>query len=273
MIRAVVCGAAGRMGGRIIAMIREADDFTLVGAVEQPNSTSIGQDAGEVAGIGKLGVPVVGDLGAVVSEGQVVIDFTAPQAAISHVVTAAQAKVPVVVGTTGFSAADLSRIREHGSSVPCVLSPNMSIGVNLVFKVLAEVASVLGEGYDIEIVETHHRLKKDAPSGTALKMAQVIAETLGRDLDRVGVYGRKGMVGARGKEEIAIHALRAGDVVGDHTVIFDGMGERIEVTHRAHSRDNFARGALRAARWIIGRSPGLYDMQDVLGLRERSQGR
>jgi 4-hydroxy-tetrahydrodipicolinate reductase len=136
-----------------------------------------------------------------------------------------------------------------------------------VFKVLAEVARALGDGYDIEIVETHHRLKKDAPSGTALKMAHVIAETLGRDLDKVGVYGRKGMVGARGKEEIAIHALRAGEVVGDHTVIFDGMGERIEVTHRAHTRDNFARGAQRAARWVIGRPPGLYDMQDVLGLR------
>ena len=267
MIRAVVCGAAGRMGGRIIAMIREADDFTLVGAVEQPNSASIGQDAGEVAGMGKLGVPVVGDLSAVIGEGQVVIDFTTPQATLSHLAIAAQAKVPVVVGTTGFGTADLSRIKALSVAAPCVVSPNMSIGVNLVFKVLAGVASVLGEGYDVEIVETHHRLKKDAPSGTALKMAQVIAETLGRDLDKVGVYGRKGMVGARDKEEIAIHALRAGDVVGDHTVIFDGMGERIEVTHRAHSRDNFARGALRAARWIIGRPPGLYDMQDVLGLK------
>ncbi|MDE2180742.1 MAG: 4-hydroxy-tetrahydrodipicolinate reductase [candidate division NC10 bacterium] len=269
MIRAIVCGVAGRMGGRITAMIHETRDFTLAGAVERPSSPSIGQDAGEVAGIGKLGVPVVGDLGAVVSEGQVVIDFTAPQATMTHLAVAAQAKVPIVVGTTGFSTADLSRIKQLGSAVPCVLSPNMSIGVNLLFKVLAEVASVLGEEYDVEIVETHHRLKKDAPSGTALKMAQVIAETLGRELDKVVVYGRKGMVGARGKEEIAIHALRAGDVVGEHTVIFDGMGERIEVTHRAHSRDNFARGALRAARWVIGRPAGLYDMQDVLGLRER----
>jgi 4-hydroxy-tetrahydrodipicolinate reductase len=254
----------------MIAMIREADDFTLVGAVEQPNSASIGQDAGEMAGIGKLGVPVVGDLNAVIGEGQVVIDFTVPQATLTHLAIAAQAKVSVVIGTTGFSAADLNGIKELGAAVPCVLSPNMSIGVNLVFKVLAEVTSVLGEGYDVEIVETHHRLKKDAPSGTALKMAQVIAETLGRELDKVAVYGRKGMVGARGKEEIAIHALRVGDVVGEHTVIFDGMGERIEVTHRAHSRDNFARGALRAARWIIGRPAGLYDMQDVLGLKERS---
>jgi len=271
MIYAIVCGAAGRMGGRIVAMIRQSDDFTLVGAVEQPNSASIGQDAGEVAGIGKLGVPVTGDLGAVVSEGQVVIDFTAPQATISHLATAAQAKVPVVVGTTGCDTVQLDRIKELSASVPCVLSPNMSIGVNLVFKILAEVAPVLGDGYDVEIVETHHRLKKDAPSGTALKMARVIAAALGRDLDKVGVYGRRGMVGVRGKDEIAIHAVRAGEVVGDHTVLFEGGGERIEVTHRAHSRDNFARGALRAARWIIGRPSGLYDMQDVLGLK--SQGR
>lgn len=268
MIRAVVCGAAGRMGGRIIAMIREASDFILAGAVEQSNSASIGRDAGEVAGIGTLGVPIVGDLGAVVSKGQVVIDFTAPQAAMIHLAIAAQAKAPVVVGTTGFSATDLNRIKELGSAVPCVLSPNMSIGVNILFKVLAQVASTLGEEYDVEIVETHHRFKKDAPSGTALRMAQVVAEALGRELDKTGIYGRKGLVGERGKEEIAIHALRAGDVVGDHTVIFGGMGERIEVTHRAHSRDNFARGALRAAHWVIGRPPGLYDMQDVLGLKE-----
>lgn len=271
MIRAIVCGAAGRMGGRIIAMIHEAEDIALAGAVEQPGNPHIGLDAGEVAGIGKIGIPLIGDLSAVMDQGQVVIDFTTPHATMTHLAMAARVRMPVVVGTTGFSAADIGGIKEQSLAVPCVFSPNMSIGVNLVFKVLAEVARTLGDGYDIEIVETHHRLKKDAPSGTALKMAHVIAETLGRDLDKVGVYGRKGMVGARSKEEIAIHALRAGEVVGDHTVIFDGMGERIEVTHRAHSRDNFARGALRAARWIIGRSPGLYDMQDVLGLKGRSQ--
>ena len=269
MIRAIVCGAAGRMGGRIVAMIHEADDFTLVGAVEQPNSASIGKDAGEVAGIGRIGVPLTGDLGTVMGEGQVVIDFTAPQAAMTHLAIAAEAKVPVVVGTTGLSAADLNRIKKLSSAAPYVVSPNMSVGVNVLLKVLAEVASTLGEEYDIEIVETHHRFKKDAPSGTALKMAQVVAEALGRELDKTGIYGRRGLVGVRGKEEIAIHALRAGDVIGDHTVIFGGMGERIEVTHRAHSRDNFAHGALRAARWIIGRPPGLYDMQDVLGLKER----
>jgi 4-hydroxy-tetrahydrodipicolinate reductase len=258
------------MGGRIIAMLHEADDFTLIGAVERPGNPRIGHDAGEVAGIGKIGIPLVGDLGTVMGEGQVVIDFTAPEATMAHVGIAACARVPVVVGTTGLGAADLERIKELSSTAPCVVSPNMSVGVNVLLKVLAEVASTLGEEYDVEIVETHHRFKQDAPSGTALKMAQVIAKTLDRELDATGIYGRKGLVGARSKEEIAIHALRAGDVIGDHTVIFGGMGERIEVTHRAHSRDNFARGALRAARWIIGRPPGLYDMQDVLGLKNRT---
>ncbi len=269
MIRAVVCGAAGRMGGRITAMMRESDDFTLVGAVERSGNERIGHDAGEVAGIGKIGVPLVGDLGTVMSQGQVIIDFTTPHATMTHVALAVQAQVPVVVGTTGLTAADLERIKALSSTVPCVVSPNMSVGVNVLLKALAEVAATLGDAYDVEIVETHHRFKQDAPSGTALKMAQVIAQTLGRELDTAGIYGRSGVTGARSTEEIAIHALRAGDVIGDHTVIFGGMGERIEMTHRAHSRDNFARGALRAARWIIGRPPGMYDMQDVLGLRAR----
>ena len=269
MIRAIVCGAAGRMGGRIIAMIHEADDFILAGAVERPGNPHIGQDAGEVAGIGKIGTPLVGEMGSVVGDGQVVIDFTAPQAAMTHLAISAQAKVPAVVGTTGFGAADLNRIKDLSSAAPCVLSPNMSIGVNVLLRVLTQVARALGDEYNVEIIETHHRFKKDAPSGTALKMAQTIAEALGRDLDKTGIYGRKGLVGERGKEEIAIHALRAGDVIGEHTVIFGGIGERIEITHRAHSRDNFARGALCAARWVLGQPPGLYDMQDVLGLKER----
>jgi 4-hydroxy-tetrahydrodipicolinate reductase len=258
------------MGGRIVAMIHEADDFTLAGAVERPDHSALGKDAGELAGVGRLGVRVAGDLRSVVKDGQVVFDFTAPQAAIANLEVAARAKVPMIVGTTGFSAAELNKIREMSAGVPSVLSPNMSVGVNVLFKALAEVASTLGSDYDVEIFETHHRFKKDAPSGTAIRMAQAIAGALGRDLDKTGVYGRKGLVGERGKEEIAIHALRAGDVVGEHTVVFGGMGERVEITHRAHSRDNFARGALRAARWIIGRPPGLYDMQDVLGLKNRS---
>ena len=270
MIRAIVCGAAGRMGGRIVALVQEADDFALVGAVERLGHPGLSKDAGEAAGIGKIGLSLTDDLRSVVKEGQVVFDFTTPEAALAHLAIAAEARVPVVLGTTGLSAAHLNKARELTAAAPCVLSPNMSVGVNILYKVLAEVASTVGGDYDVEIFETHHRFKKDAPSGTALRMAQVIASALGRELDRTGIYGRKGMVGERGKEEIAIHALRAGDVVGEHTVVFGGMGERIEITHRAHSRDNFARGALRAARWVVGKAPVLYDMQDVLGLRSRS---
>jgi len=267
MIRAIVCGAAGRMGGRIVALLQEAHDFALAGAVERPGHPGIGKDAGEAAGVGKCGIDLVGDLRAVVKEGQVVLDFTNPESAIAALAITADARVPMVIGTTGISAAGLDRIRELSTTIPCVLSPNMSVGVNILYKVLADVASTLGDDYDVEIFETHHRFKKDAPSGTALRMAQVIASALGRNLDKAGIYGRKGMVGERVKEEIAIHALRAGDVVGEHTVVFGGMGERVEITHRAHSRDNFGRGALRAARWVIGRPPGLYDMQDVLGVK------
>jgi 4-hydroxy-tetrahydrodipicolinate reductase len=172
-----------------------------------------------------------------------------------------------VIGSTGFTAEEMKRARELADSVRCVLTPNMSVGVNVLLKVLADVAGILGDDYDVEIVEAHHHLKKDAPSGTALKMAQVIAESLGRDLDQVGVYSRKGMIGERTKPEIGIQTVRAGDIVGEHTVIFGGMGERLEFIHRAQSRDNFARGAIRAALWIVGRENGLYDMQDVLGLK------
>jgi 4-hydroxy-tetrahydrodipicolinate reductase len=180
---------------------------------------------------------------------------------------ASQAGVAAVVGTTGLSEADITRARELAARVPCVQSPNMSVGVNVLYGVLARVARTLGDGYDIEIIEAHHHFKKDSPSGTADRMARVLAEALGRDLRKVGVYGRFGIVGERTKEEIGVHAIRAGDIVGEHTILFGGMGERIEITHRAHSRDNFAFGALRAARWVVGRSPGLYDMLDVLGLK------
>jgi len=173
-----------------------------------------------------------------------------------------------VIGSTGFTAVEMKKVRELAASARCVLAPNMSVGVNVMLKVLADVSGLLGDDYDVEIVEAHHHLKKDAPSGTAIKMAQVIAESLGRDLDEVGVYSRKGMIGERTKPEIGIQTIRAGDIVGEHTVIFGGMGERLEFTHRAHSRDNFARGAIRAALWVVGRGNGLYDMQDVIGLKK-----
>jgi 4-hydroxy-tetrahydrodipicolinate reductase len=173
----------------------------------------------------------------------------------------------MVIGTTGLTSAHLEEIKLLARQVPCVLSPNMSVGVNLLYKVIGEMAKTLGDDYDIEVIEAHHRLKKDAPSGTALKIAEVLARAVNRDLDQVGVYARKGMIGERTKQEIGIQTIRAGDIVGDHTVLFGGMGERIEVTHRASSRDTFARGALRAARWVVRQPPGLYDMMDVLGLK------
>lgn len=173
----------------------------------------------------------------------------------------------MVIGTTGFSSAQLEEVKSLVSQVPCVMSPNMSVGVNLIYKVISEMAKILGDEYDIEVIEAHHRLKKDAPSGTALKIAEVLAEAVNRDLDQVGVYARKGLIGERGKGEIGIQTIRAGDIVGDHTILFGGIGERIEVTHRASSRDTFAGGALRAARWVVQQPPGLYDMMDVLGLK------
>ncbi len=265
-VRIIVTGAAGRMGSRIIALAAAAGDLALAGAVERKGHTAVGRDAGEVAGVGSLGVPIGDDLSSVIRSGQVVIDFTTPEATREHLTAAARAAVAAVIGTTGLTPEDLARAREAAARIPLLISPNMSVGVNLLFRLLRETARALGEEYDVEIVEAHHHGKKDAPSGTALQMAEVIAAALGRDLARVGVYGRKGIVGERKREEIGIHTVRAGDIVGEHTVLFGGEGETITLAHRAHSRDTFARGALRAARWIVRQKPGLYAMQDVLGL-------
>lgn len=267
VIQAVVVGASGRMGKRLIALLRESSDFQVVGAVERKDHVDVGRDAGEVAGIGPLGVPIVDVIGTVLPGAQVLLDFTTPGASMQHLEAASHAGVAAVVGTTGLGPADLKRARDLTATIPCVQSPNMSVGVNVLYGVLAQVARTLGDGYDIEVIEAHHHFKKDSPSGTAERMAQVLAEALGRDLRKVGVYGRFGIVGERKKDEIGVHAIRAGDIVGEHTILFGGMGERIEITHRAHSRDNFAFGALRAARWVVGRPPGLYDMLDVLGLK------
>jgi 4-hydroxy-tetrahydrodipicolinate reductase len=267
VIKAVVAGASGRMGKRLIALVRESTDFQIVGAVERREHVDVGRDAGEVAGVGPLGVSIVDAIGKALPGAQVLLDFTAPAAAMQNLEAASQAGVATVVGTTGLSGADLKRAREMAAKVPCVQSPNMSVGVNVLYGVLSQVARTLGDGYDIEVIEAHHHFKKDSPSGTAERMAHVLAEALGRDLRDVGVYGRYGIVGERKREEIGIHAIRAGDIVGEHTILFGGMGERIEITHRAHSRDNFAFGALRAGRWVVGKPPGLYDMLDVLGLK------
>ena len=267
MIRAIVTGAGGRMGGRILALAKDADDFQVVGATERSGHPAIGRDAGDVAGVGPIGVKIGNSLSEVIMGANVIIDFTAPEASIAHLRAASDAGVPIVVGTTGLSKEQLEEARRLAAKMPCVISPNMSVGVNVLFRILKEVARYLGEDYEVEITEAHHHFKKDAPSGTAIKMAQVIAEALGWDLEQVGIYGRKGIVGERPTQQIGVHTVRAGDIVGEHTVLFGGMGERVEITHRAHSRDNFARGALRAARFVVQAPKGLYDMADVLNLK------
>ena len=266
MVELVVAGAAGRMGGRIVALARDAADLQVVGAFERPGHPALGRDAGEVAGVGHLGVPIAADPAPLLAAGRVLVEFTAPEPSVEHLRLAAARGAGAVVGTTGFLPPQIEEIHRLAGRIPILLSPNMSVGVNLAFRVLALMAKALGDDYDIEITEIHHRMKKDAPSGTAAEMARVIAEALGRRIEEAGVYGRHGLVGERAAKEIGVHALRGGDVVGEHTVVFSTVGERLELTHRAHSRDTFAHGALRAARFVATAPPGLYSMLDVLGL-------
>jgi 4-hydroxy-tetrahydrodipicolinate reductase len=266
MTHIVVAGAAGRMGSRIVACVQGDAELKVAGALEAAAHAACGKDAGEVAGIGRLGIGITDDPRAVIVADRVLIEFSIPEATLAHLELVAAVGARAVIGTTGFSAAQRAHIADLGRRAAIMLAPNMSVGVNVAYQALALIAKALGDDYDVEITEIHHRFKKDAPSGTALRMAEVVAEALGRDLSSVGVYGRQGMTGERTQKEIGVMSLRSGDVVGEHTVSFGTLGERIELTHRAHSRDTFARGALRAARWIARRGPGLYSMQDVLGL-------
>ena len=267
MIHVIVAGAAGRMGGRIITLIHGDQNVELVGAVDQKGHQLIGSDVGAYLGLGETGVVLGDDLAECIEQADVVIDFSSHIASVEHLRTVAEHNKAIVIGSTGLTPDEMEEVANLSKGARCVLAPNMSVGVNVLFKVLKDVAGILGDGYDVEIIEAHHNQKKDAPSGTAVKMAQIIAQALARDIDTVGVYGRSGMVGARPEAEIGVHAVRAGDIVGEHTVLFGGMGERLEFIHRAHSRDNFAGGAIRAATWIVDRENGLYDMQDVLGLK------
>ena len=267
MINITVIGAAGKMGSRIIALSRDYENIKLIGAVERKEHKNIGQDIGDVIGIGKTGIKLVSNIKDVEGKTNVCIDFSSPESTSQNLKALSGNPVPVVIGTTGVTKDITEEIKSYAQKAPCVFAPNMSVGVNLLLKVLTDVAKVLGDDYDIEIIEAHHRLKKDAPSGTAMKMAQVIAEALGRNLEETAVYTRKGLIGERTKKEIGIQTIRAGDIVGEHTVLFGGLGERIEITHKASSRDTFARGALKAALWVHKKAPGLYDMQDVLGLK------
>ncbi|MFO7460253.1 MAG: 4-hydroxy-tetrahydrodipicolinate reductase [Desulfatiglandales bacterium] len=267
MIRAIVAGAAGRMGGRMIHVIEGSKEVALGGAFEKAGHSAVNQDAGRVAGLGALGIRVAGSLQEVVKDGDVLIDFTHPEATLANLRVAASSGLAVVIGTTGFAGKMLDEVKELAGSIRCVMSPNMSVGVNVMFRIAEEMAGVLGKDYDMEILEVHHRLKKDAPSGTAMRLAQILAAATNRSLDNVAVYERRGMIGERTDQEIGIQTWRAGDITGEHTVMFGGIGERLELVHRAHNRDNFARGALKAAAWVVSRAPGLYDMQDVLGLK------
>jgi 4-hydroxy-tetrahydrodipicolinate reductase len=255
------------MGSRIAQIIQETPGIELAGGFERADHPKVGRDISEAIGGSPTSIVVAPSIVDVLGKADVIIDFTSAAVSLGHFKEAAARKVPMVIGSTGFTAEQIGQVSELAKSAPCVLAPNMSMGVNVLFKVVADVARLLGEGFDIEIVEAHHRFKKDAPSGTAVKLAQVMAQAMGRDLDKAGVYARHGLIGERTSDEIGVQTLRGGDIVGEHTVLFAGLGERIEITHRAHSRDNFARGAIRAALWVVSQSPGLYDMQHVLGIR------
>ncbi len=267
-VRVAVPGAAGKMGRMILKVLSETPTVQLVAAIERPGSALLGEDAGIVAGLGPLGVPIRSELDEALTNANVIIDFTAPAATAWTVSRAAEHEVGMVIGTTGLGEAEKRAIWHAAERIPIVLSANMSLGVNVLFGLISQAARALGNDYDVEIVELHHRQKKDAPSGTALAMASLVAEALERDLGKVARYGREGQVGARSGDEIGVHAVRGGDIVGEHTAYFCGLGERLEITHRASSRETFARGAVRAAEWLRDRDPGLYDMQDVLGLRK-----
>ena len=266
MIRAAVAGIAGRMGSRIAQLIREADGMELAGGFEYSGYPGAGKDLAEVIGGAPTGKFIGGGIKDVVDSADVIIDFTNATASLEHLRIASAHGKAMVIGSTGISRDQLDEASNLASRIPCVISPNMSIGVNILFKMVAEAARLLGNSFDVEIIEAHHRFKKDAPSGTAVKLGQIVAGSLNRDFGEVGVYERHGLIGERTDSEIGIQTIRGGDIIGEHTVIFAGLGERIELIHRAHSRDNFAQGAVRAAKWIVEQPPGLYDMNDVLGI-------
>ena len=263
MIHVVISGAAGRMGRTLVRLVQESQDLKLAGAVEAPGHPSLGNDAGLLAGAGDMGVPIAETPPA---KFDALVDFSLPEGSLGRIEACAAAGLPCVVGTTGFSAEQRARIKAAAEKTALVLSPNMSVGVNVLFHTAAELARTLGPDYDIEIVEAHHRFKKDAPSGTALKVAEEIAKATGRNLAEAAVHGRGPGHPPRKAGEIGIHAIRGGDIVGEHIIYYSALGERLELKHVAHSRETFARGALRAARWVADRGPGLYCMADVLGL-------
>jgi 4-hydroxy-tetrahydrodipicolinate reductase len=266
MSRIAVVGASGRMGLCLIKAVVSVKDTRFTAAIDRPESLTIGKDAGELAAIGTIGINVVADLAAVMDEFDVLIDFTCPDASMASIEQCRRAGKKIVIGTTGFNEQQKAEIAKASEDIAIVLAPNFSVGVNLSLKLLEMTAKVMGDYTDIEVIEAHHRHKVDAPSGTALRMGEVIAKTLGRDLKDCAIYGREGHTGKRDRKTIGFSTIRAGDIVGEHTVMFADEGERIEITHKASSRMTFANGAVRAAVWLADKDRGLYDMQDVLGL-------
>ncbi|MDR2142587.1 MAG: 4-hydroxy-tetrahydrodipicolinate reductase [Deltaproteobacteria bacterium] len=262
-----ITGVSGQMGRRLVAGVVERAEFRLVGGTLRPGHAGLGQDLGVLAGVGPLGVLATSDLAAAIKEARVLVDFTTPEALPGHLKEALAAGVALVIGTTGLGEASFALLSEAAQSVPVLWAPNMSLGVNLLYRLVAVAAAALGPDFDLEIFEAHHSRKKDAPSGTALKLAEVLAQARGWSAQEAVVAGREGLVGARPTEEIGVLALRGGDIVGEHTVFFCGQGERLELTHRAQSRDTFAAGALRAALWLVDKKPGLYSINHVLGLQ------
>jgi 4-hydroxy-tetrahydrodipicolinate reductase len=263
LIRVIVIGAPGKMGRRLIDLMRTDPELQLVGALAHAAHPALGRDVGDIAGVGPLGVPLDHDLTRTLPQADVVIDFSVAEATIGYLHMVANAQKAMVIGTTGFTAVQREEIARRSQTMRCFLAPNMSVGVNVLFHVLRQAVALLPD-YDVEIVEAHHRTKVDAPSGTALRLAAIVAQTRGQNVDDVAVFGRQGIVGQRSDTEIGIQAIRAGDIVGEHTIIIGGIGERLELVHRTQSRDTFARGALRAAKWIVQQPPGLYSMEELL---------
>ncbi|UTM56770.1 4-hydroxy-tetrahydrodipicolinate reductase [Photobacterium sp. CCB-ST2H9] len=268
MVRIAVAGAAGRMGRQLLKATAQSEHARVGAATERPQSSLIGVDAGELAGIGKLDVVVVDDLEKAINDFDVLIDFTAPVATLANLALCQRHHKKIVIGTTGFSEAEKAQIDAAASQISVVMAPNYSVGVNLTFKLLEKAAKIMGDYCDIEIIEAHHRHKVDAPSGTALGMGEAIAGAMGNKLSDVAVYAREGITGERSRHEIGFATIRAGDIVGEHTAMFADIGERVEITHKATDRMTFANGAVRAAAWLNSQPAGFYTMQDVLGLND-----
>ena len=264
MIRVIINGACGRMGRLIIQGVAQQADMELAGAIEFSEHPQIGNDAGVVAGIGEIGVAVTGELNDVLESADVVIEFSKPEVTLQHLRQVVAADKAMIIATTGFNPDELATVEKLASQIRCVMAPNMSLGVNVMIQALELIAKALGDEYNIEVIEAHHNHKADSPSGTALRLAETVAAALGRDLAEVGIYGRHGIIGPRPQNQIGIHAIRGGDIAGDHTVLFATEGEQLSVVHRAHTPEAFAKGALRAARWVVNAPKGLHDVSEVL---------